>query len=193
MYKLCKTEQSAKRQRQLEQGLLSMMTSTQYEQISVSDLCDHMQVPRKSFYRYFASKDGALHALIDHTLMEYEGTNLVYHRGEKRTILLELTQFFQFWLNKKAFLDALQKSRMSGMLVERSMAHATAMNGVPSRFLPNDSPEVQRQVILFCVSGLLSMVLLWHRDGYVQSPEQMARIATRLLDRPLFPNLEHIL
>jgi AcrR family transcriptional regulator len=193
MYKLCKTEQSAKRQRQLEQGLLSMMTSTQYEQISVSDLCDHMQVPRKSFYRYFASKDGALHALIDHTLMEYEGLNLVYRRGEKRTILLELTQFFQFWLNKKAFLDALQKSRMSGMLVERSMAHATAMNGVPSRFLPNDSPEVQRQVILFCVSGLLSMVLLWHRDGYVQSPEQMARIATRLLDQPLFPNLEHIL
>jgi hypothetical protein len=48
-------------------------------------------------------------------------------------------------------------------------------------------------VILFCVSGLLSMVLLWHRDGYVQSPEQMARIATRLLDQPLFPNLEHIL
>ena len=193
MYKLCKTEQSARRQRQLEQGLLSMMASTQYEQISVSDLCDHMQVPRKSFYRYFASKDGALHALIDHTLMEYEVLNLVYRRGEKRTILLELTQFFQFWLNKKAFLDALQKSRMSGMLVERSMAHATAMNGVPPRFLPNDPPEVQRQVILFCVSGLLSMVLLWHRDGYVQSPEQMARIATRLLDQPLFPNLEHIL
>jgi AcrR family transcriptional regulator len=193
MYKLCKTEQSAKRQRQLEQGLLSMMTSTQYEQISVSDLCDHMQVPRKSFYRYFASKDGALHALIDHTLMEYEGINLVYRRGEKRTILLELTQFFQFWRNKKDFLDALQKSRMSGMLVERSMAHATVMNGVPPRFLPNDPPEVQRQVILFCVSGLLSMVLSWHRDGYVQSPEQMARIATRLLDQPLFPNLEHIL
>lgn len=193
MYKLCKTEQSAKRQRQLEQGLLSMMTSTQYEQISVSDLCDHMQVPRKSFYRYFASKDGALHALIDHTLMEYEGINLVYRKGEKRTILLELTQFFQFWRNKKAFLDALQKSRMSGMLVERSMAHATVMNGVPPRFLPNDPPEVQRQVILFCVSGLLSMVLSWHRDGYVQSPEQMARIATRLLDQPLFPNLEHIL
>lgn len=60
-------------------------------------------------------------------------------------------------------------------------------------FYPTTPPEVQRQVILFCVSGLLSMVLLWHRDGYVQSPEQMARIATRLLDQPLFPNLEHIL
>ena len=77
MYKLCKTEQSANRQRQLEQGLLSMMAETQYDQISVSDLCTYLQVPRKSFYRYFTSKDGALHALVDHTLMEYESITIL--------------------------------------------------------------------------------------------------------------------
>lgn len=72
MYKLCKTEQSSSRQRELEAGLLAAMASHQYEEISVSDLCDHLGVPRKSFYRYFSSKDGALQALLDHTLMEYE-------------------------------------------------------------------------------------------------------------------------
>ena len=36
MYKLCKTEQSAHRQRQLEQGLLRMMLKCQFEEISVS-------------------------------------------------------------------------------------------------------------------------------------------------------------
>lgn len=193
MYKLCKTEQSAKRQRTLENGLLSMMITMQYDQITVSDLCDYMKVPRKSFYRYFASKDGALHALIDHTLMEYESLSLIYQEGKKRTIRLELTQFFQFWLEKKPFLDALRKSGMSGMLVERSMSHATAKHGIPTRFLPNDPPDVRRQVIMFCVSGLLSMVLFWHHDGYQQTPAQMAHIAARLLDQPLFPNLEQYL
>ena len=72
MYKLCKTEQSAARQRQLEQGLLQIMQTQQYEDISISDLCDRLGIPRKSFYRYFSSKDGALMALIDHTLMEFE-------------------------------------------------------------------------------------------------------------------------
>ena len=72
MYKLCKTEQSAQRQRELERGLLNAMSTHQYEEISVSDLCDQMEIPRKSFYRYFSSKDGALHALIDHTLLEFE-------------------------------------------------------------------------------------------------------------------------
>ena len=193
MYKLCKTEQSAKRQRQLEQGLLAMMTTTEYDQISVSDLCDFLQVPRKSFYRYFASKDGALHALIDHTLMEFESLNLANFENEKRTVHRELTQFFQFWINKQPLLDALRKSRMSGMLVERSMNHATAMHGIPARFLPDDTPEVRQHVILFCVTGLMSMVLSWHNEGYRQSPEQMASIAARLLKHPLFPNLEQYL
>ena len=51
MYKLCKTEQSAGRQRELEQGLLHLMLKNRYEDISVSDLCNFMKIPRNSFYR----------------------------------------------------------------------------------------------------------------------------------------------
>ena len=72
MYKLCKTEQSAQRQRQLEEGLLAAMKTKRYEEITISDLCEQMDIPRKSFYRYFSSKDGALHALNDHTLLDFE-------------------------------------------------------------------------------------------------------------------------
>ena len=193
MYKLCKTEQSAKRQRQLEEGLLRMMSSTAYEEITVSSLCDYLQVPRKSFYRYFSSKDGALHALIDHTLMQYEGSSSIYHPGEKRTLQRELEQFFQFWVEQKPLLDALLRCRMSGVLVERSMALATSMNGMPARFLPNDPPAIRHQVILFCVSGLMSMMLTWHREAYPHSVSHMAAVSVRLICQPLFPQIEELL
>ena len=55
MYKLCKTEQSANRQRSLEQGLLQAMQIKHFDEISVSDLCAQLDVPRKAFYRYFDS------------------------------------------------------------------------------------------------------------------------------------------
>ena len=77
MYKFCKTEQSVQRQRELEQGLLTMMEHQRFEEISVSDLCDRLNIPRKSFYRYFSSKDGALFALLDHTLMEFYDTGSI--------------------------------------------------------------------------------------------------------------------
>lgn len=71
MYKRCVTEQSACRQRELEQGVLRIMTEQRYEDIAVIDLCNGLNIPRKAFYRYFSSKEGALFALIDHTLMDF--------------------------------------------------------------------------------------------------------------------------
>ena len=39
MYKICQTEQSTRRQRELEKGILQLMLRKNYEDISVSDLC----------------------------------------------------------------------------------------------------------------------------------------------------------
>ena len=190
MYKLCKTEQSAARQRELEAGLLKMMQTTRYEDISVSDLCDQLQVPRKSFYRYFASKDGALHALLDHTLMEFEHFTNRYERDHRRTVHLDLESFFQFWVVHRDLLDALTHSGITGMLIERAIAYALTEEIMPRRFLPGDNSEMQRRITTFGVCGLMSMVLTWHSEEYLTSAEEMSRIAVRMLSQPLFPNAE---
>lgn len=193
MYKLCKTEQSAKRQHELEAGLLAAMAVRPYEEISVSDLCDQLGVPRKSFYRYFSSKDGALQALLDHTLMEYESFSIPTAPGEKRTVQRELERFFQFWIHKKPLLDVLRRSNLSGMLIERSIACALSGVPLPQRFLAQDAKEVREQVTTFAVCGLMSMILSWHQAGYPTSAHRMAQLAVRLVSQPLFPNISELL
>ena len=190
MYKLCKTEQSAARQRQLEQGLLDAMRSMRYDEISISDLCDRMSIPRKSFYRYFTGKDGALQALVDHSLMEFADYTAVYRSGRVRTIYLDLESFFQFWVEKRELLDALVRSNLSGMLVDRAVAFALSDDVLPVRFLPNDDHDMQQHITMFGVCGLMSMVLSWHDNGYRQPIEEMSRIAVRMISRPLFPGVE---
>ena len=190
MYKLCKTEQSAARQKALEQGLLQCMLLKDYEEISISDLCDTMGVPRKSFYRYFSGKDGALHALIDHTLMGFEGFTVPYRRGKNRTLISELESFFEFWLEHKSLLDALGRNGMRGMLIERAIIHALSETVMPKRFLAQDTKEMQVEVTVFSVCGLMSMALTWHRNSYEKTPQEMAKVAARLLVEPLFPGAE---
>ena len=193
MYKLCKTEHSASRQREMEKGLLQLMSIKCYEDITVSDLCDHLQIPRKSFYRYFSSKDGALYALLDHTMMEYEGFNAVYAAGDHRTLQKELTQFFLFWVHQKDLLDALSKNNMSGNLVERTLRHISNSEIIPPRFMPDEDNYARMQVTRFCISGMMSIVLTWHKDGFPHSAEQMAQITARLVSEPLFPNLQNLI
>lgn len=190
MYKMCKTEQSAKRQRELEEGLLQAMSSCHYEQISVSDLCDQCGIPRKAFYRYFSSKDGALYALIDHTLLQYEGFQLPEPGAEARSYQSDLERFFRFWLQQKPLMDALKRSNISGVLVTRSIEHAMSDVGMPIRFLPQQDRAARRHAIMFGVCGLMSMVLDWHESGYDLSPREMSVIAAKLMTEPLFAQID---
>lgn len=192
MYKLCKTEQSATRQRQLEEGLLAAISTHRYDELSVSDLCAQLGIPRKSFYRYFSSKEGALHALLDHTLMRFDEFSLSTATG-KRTLHRDLSQFFQFWLHNRPLLDALEKNGLSGLLIQRAIAYGISGAALPRRFLPKDSLEMQEQVTMFAVCGLMSMVIAWHQSGYAHSLSAMADLAVRVLSQPLFPDSESLM
>lgn len=189
MYKLCKTEQSANRQRELEQGLLAAMAVSHYDQISISDLCDRLQIPRKSFYRYFSGKDGALQALIDHTLVQFETRNVFLTGGKEQALRQELEQFFRFWREQKPLLDALARSGLSGMLIARAIDHALEEAGYPRQAPLQPVLGQQENAIMFAICGLMTMMVHWHHSGYEVTAQQMASVAARVLTRPLFKEL----
>lgn len=181
MYKLCKTEQSASRQRQLEQGLLAAMLEKRYEDITVSDLCDRMDIPRKAFYRYFSSKDGALFALLDHTMLEFYSNGL---RGTGGTAIGDLKEFFLFWYAHRNLLEALERSHLSGMMIERATILAQREKLMPRKIL-SWSLDLQGVAMSFAVSGLMAMVFQWHHQSYQISPEEITRVAISMLTKPL--------
>ena len=94
----------------MEEGLLCAMLERRYEDITVSDLCARMGVPRKSFYRYFDSKEDALHALVDHALLDYEGYVPAGQTAVAPSFEKELERYFIYWQSKKPLLDALARS-----------------------------------------------------------------------------------
>lgn len=81
MYKTCYTEDSSRRQRELEAALLEAMASQSYKTITLTALCRENSVPRKTFYRYFPTKDDCLLALIDHTLSDCNTISLALWSG----------------------------------------------------------------------------------------------------------------
>jgi len=192
MYKLCKTEQSAARQRELELALSEMMNLKRYEDITVSEFCSHVGIPRKAFYRYFSSKDGALYALLDHTMLEYEQYRSPHSSLDEKSLLTEMELFYRFWMRQKPILDALEFRRLSGVLLERAISGIDS--GAILKQLSDRSSEFeQRQIARFAVSGLMIMMVNWHHDGYRESPRDMAELTVRMFTRPLFPYITELI
>ncbi len=192
MYKLCKTEQSAKRQREIENALLDMMSKKSYTEISITELCEKLCMPRKTFYRYFDSKDDTLYALIEHTMTEYQDFAAAPSKDGIRTLMGEIENYYRFWICHKPLLDALYKNNMLEKIIDVSMNFPVNDMVSLQKFLPDDSEWAREKIFKFAVCGLCFQMIDWYRGGFKISISDMARISCRTLSKPLFPNLDKL-
>lgn len=176
MYKICHTEESSRRQRELEQGLLDTLGITPYNKITLTDLCRQLQIPRKTFYRYFPSKEDCLLALIDHTLSDCNEIALKGWDGSKDLSRDAQLRFFQYWKDRTAFLDAVRDNGLRYLLLERTTVIVDRMkeNSETNSF-------ARDQVEYFVAQGLMTTVLRWHQHGFPSTPEEMAEVFGQLL------------
>ena len=179
MYKYCITEESALRQRQLEQCLQELMLTESYPQITISDICGRAGISRKSFYRYFSSKEGCLYALLDHAVFDGASFYLPNHNDDQSMRVI-YERFFRYWKEKRALLDALSRNNLNLQLVERMMLY-TAQEENEFRIFLRDRINDSHERSLFYIGGVMTLVLDWHRSGYQKSILQMSKVLADLI------------
>lgn len=179
MYKHCATEESAQRQRQLEQCLLELMLTDNYSQITIGHICDRAGVSRKSFYRYFSSKEGCLYALIDHAVFDGASYYLPNHNDNQSTRFI-YERLFRYWKEQHALLDALSRNNLSLILVERMLLYITQEEHEFIPFLQSRTDDAHEHS-LFYVGGIMTLILDWHQSGYQKSILQMSKVLSDLI------------
>jgi AcrR family transcriptional regulator len=179
MYRHCTTEDSARRQRQLEQCFLNLLQQTPYDQISISQICDCAALSRKSFYRYFSSKEGCLCALLDHTIMDGASFYLPAESAKHQSKII-FERFFEYWQQMAPLLDVLRRDNLEIRLVERMMFYVTEEENQFRSYLGAHSGD-SFEYMTYMISGIMGLVISWHHSGYPKSAHQMADILERLL------------
>ena len=173
MAKLCVSEKTAQRQRWIEQGLQTLMLEKKFSQISVTDLCRHLDLSRRSFYRYFDNLEDVLNSLMDHTF-----ENLAMSPVEPT--VGELRHSFAYWVEQKGLMDALYYGGVMDKLFEYSMRYTAfrAENyGTADASLHQDRQR-------FIIGGFMALMIGWYLDGFQLSPDQMARVSHQMLYEP---------
>ena len=188
MYKICKTKQSAQRQRQIVDCLLEMMQTQTFDQITVLALCQKARIPRKSFYRYFECKEDVFLAAADFLAMDYDRFDGPYRPGasEARAPDKELEKIFLFWQERQVLLTAILRSRLGETVVSHLSGQIftgfTGLTPADSGF----SEAERRAAALFVTTGMLALVIDWIGRGCTESAAQMAQRAGKLLTHPLY-------
>ena len=184
MYKRCTTEATTQRQRMLEHCFLDLLKRSSYDHITVGDICASANVPRGMFYRYFNSKKDALDALIDHILLEFV-TSVIFLRKPEPNDPLGMKAILDYWKSQESLLDMLTANRKESLLFERSIICCTEDAHLLAPYLVKAGHSPEPEVMVFCINGILSAILVWHRSRYRKSTEEMAAILHKLLTGPI--------
>ena len=186
MYKVCKTKQSAERQRYVVDCLMEMLFSMPFHEITVQALCKKADIPRKTFYRYFEGKEDVFDAMVDQVMLEYERFPGPYRQGKHRTSEKDMEKLFSFWHEHDAVLTAVSRSGMIGRFIERSIYTSFQEKLGMSSATQQTTPDSFRITTCFSMCGLFALIWDWRRRGYPQTPREMAQITVKLLTQPLY-------
>lgn len=176
MYCQCVSEKSAAQQRCFEAALLELMEQKLFETISISELCRMTGLSRKTFYRLYDAKADVVYAMIDHAIMDtatFIPDDSVGPGG--------MHHFLAYWKSQKRFLDVLARNRISALLQQQAIIHV--LNEAPElvNCFSAGNPDMKKELVTFCISGLFSLVLDWHERGFDRSIDEMSGILMKVV------------
>lgn len=182
MYKNCKTDLSAQRQKNIALCFLEMVKETSLEEISITELCQRAGVPRNSFYRYFANKEAILKYLLEYALHQMlEKVVQTYHASKEREILFHLTNWLHLYKEQEQVWE-LFDDNLHGILIGEVIAHYGNVLDPVNKL---DFRNQQTKGIIFYVYGMMGILDVWRHFGYEQSEEEVALQLYNIIRHPI--------
>ena len=154
----------------LEEALFDLLaTKTSLRNISVAELSEHAQIARRTFYRYYHSKEEVLTNYLDRLIQYY----IIELQTAKLTNFEDLVNlFFQYWSQYTEPLKILQDANLLVFILQRSYDKLpAAYTTVMAPWHVTDSN--QRQITYdsrFITGGLYNIFDEWLKGDYQEMP-----------------------
>lgn len=178
--------------RALRGALIALIEERGLDAITVNDLCERADLNRGTFYNHFHDKENLLTALENEVLAEVAllqarmqsvtlGDMLAFRvAGRPVSVLVDL---FEYLRGESDFLRAVLGSGGDvrfGPRLREAVCENLVQNILHEKYRTNPTPFVCYYVA-FYASAYLGIIARWVENGCPETPEEMARIAMRLL------------
>jgi TetR/AcrR family transcriptional repressor of nem operon len=197
MARIVKEAEYAARRNEILDATQKLIYAKGYEQISVQDILDALQISKGAFYHYFSSKAEALDSLIERMVVEevvplltrivedpglsaieklhaYFDTSLKWKSGRKAFIM----QLLRVWLSDE---NAIVRLKLMNMTIEHVIPLLVEIirQGKREAVFTTDYPEQVCQVIIYTLMGLSNSIIeLLISDESERSATQVKQTVT---------------
>jgi AcrR family transcriptional regulator len=177
MARIVKEEEYAARRNEILDATQKLVYAKGYEQMSVQDILDALQISKGAFYHYFSSKAEALDSLVERMVVEevvpmlvrivdnprlsaieklhaYFDTGLQWKSGRKAFMI----QILRIWLSDE---NAIVRLKLMNMTIEHAIPLLVEIirQGKREGVFTSDYPEQVCQVIIYTLMGMSNSII----------------------------------
>ncbi len=151
--------------------LLSLMETTDYDKISVSEICRKADIDRRTFYRNFNSKNDVLEQYVTALRQEYLSN---YSNEDSTSSYKAAKYFFEFWNRHLRFINNIKSNGLSDYVFHLFTTFSKEHN----EFLIGDfKPDMRLEYIYaYRIGGFWNVLLTLADKENKPTPEEMALI-----------------
>lgn len=156
------------------QVLLELLANTDYDKITVSEICRRAGLDRRTFYRNFDSKNDVLEYYIKILGSEYLSEFQAAKPSDTNEAAL---LFFNFWRRHLSFIASIQKCGLSNFVF---MHFETFVKANQELLIGLDSlPSQLDYIFAYRIGGFWNVMLTWAANHADISPEKLAMLMTK--------------
>lgn len=177
---------SDKSKRWMENTLLKLMQTENYQEITIQEITDNAGLSRRTFYRNYSSKDEIIEGYFYKIWLEY--TSLILQQRDLSLPNIARV-FFTVMKNHLDFLSLVNRHQLLPLLLAKvDELLPPTFDVVKGEYMPFSKQRIQ-YALAFSTGGFMRILIRWLNDSEQKSPEEMAVIVEDIISFFQYPNL----
>ena len=171
--------------KRIMESLFELLVNKDYNDITISRIVDKAELGRRTFYRYFKSKDEVIEYSAKLLMNEFAHTIMYNHAETQEGIIFS---YFEFWENYIDVLLLLNKAHLL-YFIEDNLLPLIYEVAIKTGHISNDIGEEKaieayekyKYAFSIKLGGIWKATIIWSLENPRKSPKEMSRIINNII------------
>ncbi|MDT3117142.1 TetR/AcrR family transcriptional regulator [Staphylococcus aureus] len=166
----------------IHDGMINLLKTKAYNDITVKDICEKSQISRTTFYTHYKTKDDFIYSYLNTLLKEAKKKFL---KSETLTQAIFLKKMVYFWLSEGQLILMLlgdENAYKLHQVIKKSLQQRIEINVVPVLNTKMLTTKEKYFLLIFMSNAIIGVLQDWVKRGYKESPKEVAEIMNKIFE-----------
>lgn len=166
-------------------SLLELLNHKSYHDITIGQVAANAHIGRRTFYRYFKTKDDIVTYISSKLMDRFADTILKNHATDLKGVA---KSYFEFWENHIDVLLLLKKAHLLYFiednlpaLIEQVAVQTKHASGADLAALSSEQLELYQYMFYFRLAGFWKLTTVWCSETPWKTPEVMSELMQKIV------------